>query len=347
MGITDNLQINLRQNSEKNKQALTKKYQEHSLWLQNELNSIKNLMTQNPREKLNFNCCPSSSTHNLSEDLDEIPAPAAPAAMNKRKSPECSLSPSHLKDSPNQKRSALTAATDHKSEESLDLPTDLTKLNKSQLFSHLQLRGATNFNFKMKKNELIDILSLHLARSAGTVDEGVIQTKCSNETNEEVLHNTVIDANSSDSAKTTVITGDAASSTQQENETLVNVSLNPTHVLKAESLENDATTAILSQPDVKLQQKEEKIFNYSSKSSALIITDTAVNPNERNGELKTTVKVVGVETNSTLCTMVSNAPNKVAHCNTANVPVKKPVNLSNQSSFLLTEKHNKTIIVTT
>eukprot|EP01039_Chlorochromonas_danica_P016047 gene16047-18936_t len=144
MSSIDNILSILRKTLEEKKQPLNEQYEITSTWLAKELDIVRKLVQNDPRDM-----------QAIEETM--IPAAASSGASSahnskKRKSPETA---SEFKLSPDQKRSSvdvkdLLAAA--------GLPVDLNKLKKEQLLDELVKRGGTKFNMKNLKNDLIDAL---------------------------------------------------------------------------------------------------------------------------------------------------------------------------------------------
>lgn len=144
MSSIDNILSILRKTLEEKKQPLNEQYEITSTWLAKELDIVRKLVQNDPRDM-----------QAIEETM--IPTAASSAASSahnskKRKSPETA---SEFKLSPDQKRSSvdvkdLLAAA--------GLPVDLNKLKKEQLLDELVKRGVTKFNMKNLKNDLIDAL---------------------------------------------------------------------------------------------------------------------------------------------------------------------------------------------
>ena len=163
MGFLEAILILLNQNAEVQQNSLLEKCNEHSDWLQNELQSIKSLIHQNPRD--NFHSI--INDENIIKDkniefIDEIPVPNEKSSMNgqKRKS-SVSLRAGMVKDSPNQKRTSIGLNWEEVAI-SVGLPIDLNKLKKEQLLFELENYGISNFSMKDLKKDMIDSLKEHL-----------------------------------------------------------------------------------------------------------------------------------------------------------------------------------------
>jgi hypothetical protein len=169
---------NLHKNQEDKKTQLNAVYEEHSTWLQNELNLIYKLINHNPREELinggakNDSVTIASSSSSSNKDEDSF-------ATKKRKSPETAAD---LKLSPEQKRSPmdmdeLIAAA--------GLPNDLNKMKKESLLEELEKRGNTSFTMKHLKKDLIDALKecLLMEKRASTTSTTMLENVQANTTN--------------------------------------------------------------------------------------------------------------------------------------------------------------------
>jgi len=152
---------------------MTHSYQEKSLWLKNELECIRKLIEQNPRDPLTTNAeeavekttesvpaAPSSSSVTLKDD---------DSTTRKRKSPETAYSHvdmiqhQHQQDkvSPHQKRTTSFDLEDVLTK--LNLPINLDRLTKGQLLSEVEKRGGCgSLSMKSLKKELIDGLKERL-----------------------------------------------------------------------------------------------------------------------------------------------------------------------------------------
>lgn len=152
MGTVQNIVETLKRLNEQKKANLASRYQEHSTWLARELNLIKDLIKQNPRDKI---------SNDATED-ENIPVIANSqnkddnSIRQKRKSPETSIQMSQddNSQSPEQKRSS----GDYTKIENGVLPNDLNKLKKEQLLHELELRGNKSFSMKALKKDLVDAL---------------------------------------------------------------------------------------------------------------------------------------------------------------------------------------------
>eukprot|EP01038_Epipyxis_sp_PR26KG_P006031 gene6031-8305_t len=136
--------------NEDKKQQLTGVYHENSLWLSNELELIKKLINQNPREHI-------ENGTNYALDCDETTKDDE-INQKKRKSSDTNFnarSEDIAKVSPNQKRSS---GETEKLFFDAGLPIDLNKLKKEQLLVELEKRGFVNFSMKTLKNILVDTL---------------------------------------------------------------------------------------------------------------------------------------------------------------------------------------------
>ena len=152
---------------------MTHSYQEKSSWLKNELECIRKLIEQNPRDPLTAN------TEEAVEKTTES-VPAAPSSSSvtfkdddnttrKRKSPETAYSHVDMiqhqqqqdKVSPHQKRTTSFDLEDVLTK--LNLPINLDRLTKGQLLSEVEKRGGCgSLSMKSLKKELIDGLKERL-----------------------------------------------------------------------------------------------------------------------------------------------------------------------------------------
>lgn len=144
MSSIDNILSSLRKTLEEKKQPLNEHYEITSTWLAKELDIVRKLVQNDPRDMQAIE----------EKMIPDAVSSAASSANNskKRKSPETA---SEFKLSPEQKRSSvdvkdLLAAA--------GLPADLNKLKKEQLLEELVKRGVTKYNMKNLKNDLIDAL---------------------------------------------------------------------------------------------------------------------------------------------------------------------------------------------
>jgi len=160
MRITDKILISLRDYSKEQKSILSGKFVEQSKWLESELQSLKNLILQDPRENFLLNQVTKSTTV---EDTDEIPAPSSSMPernqAQKRKSPEVALT--LARDSPEQKRSTPNVEWDNVATH-FGIPSDLNKLKKEELLVMLEGYGIHSLSMKDYKKDLVDTLKSHL-----------------------------------------------------------------------------------------------------------------------------------------------------------------------------------------
>ena len=163
MGFLEEIVNSLNQNAEAQHKLLLEKCNEHSEWLQKELQTIKNLIHQNPRDNFQFNLQDDNAKEHNIEFIDEIPAPSIiPEKTNgqKRKSPEV-RTVGMAKDSPDMKRSIVGLDWEDVATNA-GLPFDLNKLKKEQLLIELENCGINNFTMKDLKKDMIDSLKEHL-----------------------------------------------------------------------------------------------------------------------------------------------------------------------------------------
>lgn len=173
---------------------LNTRFDEHSSWLAKELEQVRQLVNQNPRDNLKSKgvitttaSSSSSSTVVRSEPPsapanDELALPPVPVVISKESSTESSISESSAANIKRQKRkSPETAlvkdigASPELKRTSIDfehlaisagLPTDLNRLKKEQLLAELEARGETSLSMKSLKKELIDALKTALENEA-------------------------------------------------------------------------------------------------------------------------------------------------------------------------------------
>ena len=151
---------------------MTHSYQEKSLWLKNELECIRKLIEQNPRDPLTAN-----AEEAVEKTTESVPAAPSSSSVTfkdddnttrKRKSPETAYShvdmiQQHQQDkvSPHQKRTTSFDLEDVLTK--LNLPINLDRLTKGQLLSEVEKRGGCgSLSMKSLKKELIDGLKERL-----------------------------------------------------------------------------------------------------------------------------------------------------------------------------------------
>ena len=160
MRITDKILTSLRDYSQEQKSILSGKFVEQSKWLESELQSLKNLILQDPRENFQLNQVAKSTAV---EDTDEIPAPSSSMPernqAQKRKSPEVALT--LVRDSPEQKRSTPNVEWENVATH-FGIPSDLNKLKKEELLVMLEGYGIHSLSMKDYKKDLMDTLKSHL-----------------------------------------------------------------------------------------------------------------------------------------------------------------------------------------
>jgi len=153
---------------------MTHSYQEKSLWLKNELECIRKLIEQNPRDPLTANA--EEAVEKTTESVPTAPSSSSVTfkdddnTTRKRKSPETAYSHvdmiqqhQHQQDkvSPHQKRTTSFDLEDVLTK--LNLPTNLDRLTKGQLLSEVEKRGGCgSLSMKSLKKELIDGLKERL-----------------------------------------------------------------------------------------------------------------------------------------------------------------------------------------
>jgi len=149
MSTIEKILESLQKTSRDKKEQLNVSYQEKSVWLKNELDLIKKLIKQNPRDKLgslsadtNDNL-PCLSSNDKAEDKE---------SSRKRKSPETANA---NKLSPEQKRASVDVED---LIEKAGLPSDLNRMTKEKLLSELEKRGNELFTMKSLKKDLVDAL---------------------------------------------------------------------------------------------------------------------------------------------------------------------------------------------
>lgn len=159
MRMTDKILITLRDLSNEQKSILSGKFIEQSKWLESELQSLKNLILQDPRE--NFQLTQTIKT--AVEETDEIPAPSSSMPernqAQKRKSPEVALS--LIRDSPEQKRSTPNIEWENVATH-FGVPSDLNKLKKEELLVMLEGYGIYSQSMKDYKKDIMNALKNHL-----------------------------------------------------------------------------------------------------------------------------------------------------------------------------------------
>ena len=159
MGTVQKIVDSLLKLSDDKKSNLTSRYQEHSLWLGNELSLIRELIHQDPRGSnsgnANNNSTAASSSSKSQTSVSE--GNEENFSRQKRKSPETALIPSQEeKQSPEQKK--FSSSDPESAYQSAGLPSDLNRLTKEQLVKELQKRGNKTLSLKVLKQVLIDAL---------------------------------------------------------------------------------------------------------------------------------------------------------------------------------------------
>jgi hypothetical protein len=171
MGTIQKIVDSLIKTSNDKKENLSGRYRDHSQWLGNELELIRKLINQNPRDKFSFsgsknitnsNNLRTSSSSKINNEVEIISKNTnTDTSRQKRKSSE-SKTKDQVRDdlcSPEAKRSSIDIQLIF--EKALDksgLPRDLNKLKKENLLAEIEARGVTNFSMKSLKKELVDNL---------------------------------------------------------------------------------------------------------------------------------------------------------------------------------------------
>ncbi len=165
MGTVQNIVETLKRLNEQKKGNLTSRYQEHSAWLARELSLIKDLIKQNPRDKIGNDVTEDENVSVIANAQNKDDN----SIRQKRKSPETSIqmNQDESSQSPEQKRSS----GDYTKVENGVLPNDLNKLKKEQLLHELEIRGNKMFTMKALKKDLVDALKELLAQDVSTSNQ--------------------------------------------------------------------------------------------------------------------------------------------------------------------------------
>jgi hypothetical protein len=178
--VTDNLQ----KQAEDRKAQLTGKYQTISTWLQNELETMRQLIMQSEQTQQQGPAdaedaaapAPVTAAQEPVEAPKESERASNDQGRTKRKGPEAELHSSFA--SPEFKRTSnesaaaaasvkdiqIDTATMEKLFAAAGLPADLNKLKKEQLLVELQARQVTTFSMKSLKKDMTDALTECIAR---------------------------------------------------------------------------------------------------------------------------------------------------------------------------------------
>lgn len=163
MGTIQKILASLTKLHDDKKGLIDIRYEEHSMWLANELELLRKLINKNQNDSCTFQ----SNDKQSHEVQDNADSNDKQFQRQKRKSPEISQNP--IKFSPELKKSSSMESSKI-DEISLNI-ADINKLRKDQLLEELEKRNIKAFTMKALKKQLVDALESAILQEKQVIND--------------------------------------------------------------------------------------------------------------------------------------------------------------------------------